>query len=119
MLVKGNTLLGRTSFSNRDRNTENGVGAEFALVRCPVELDQEIVDILLLGDDEAALNKFRGDNVVDVGNSLGNTLKAGCGMVRIDISIYEPFPTYALLSPSRSSTASWIPVEAPEGTAAR
>lgn len=31
----------------------------------------------------------------------------------------EPFPPYLVLSPSRSSAASWIPVEAPLGTAAR
>src|SRR5262249_49109303 len=30
-----------------------------------------------------------------------------------------PLPPYFDLSPSRSSTASWAPVEAPEGTAAR
>src|ERR1700712_4897037 len=30
-----------------------------------------------------------------------------------------PLPPYRLLSPSRSSTASWAPVEAPDGTAAR
>ena len=85
MLVEGDALLSSTSFSNRDRNTENGVGTEFALVRRPVELDQEVVDIFLLGDGEASLDKFRGDNVVDIGNSLGYTLKARCEiMARIN-----------------------------------
>src|SRR6195952_5423149 len=34
-------------------------------------------------------------------------------------ALRTPLPPYRLLSPSRSSTASWAPVEAPEGTAAR
>ena len=34
-------------------------------------------------------------------------------------ALRTPLPPYRLLSPSRSSTASWAPVEAPDGTAAR
>src|SRR4051812_36807709 len=34
-------------------------------------------------------------------------------------ALVTPLPPYRFLSPSRSSTASWIPVLAPEGTAAR
>ena len=33
-------------------------------------------------------------------------------------AFFTPFPKYLLLSPSRNSKASWIPVEAPLGTAA-
>ena len=33
-------------------------------------------------------------------------------------AVKVPFPRYLLLSPSLSSTASWIPVDAPDGTIA-
>jgi hypothetical protein len=40
-------------------------------------------------------------------------------LITFSTALLTPFPRYFDLSPSRSSTASWIPVEAPDGTAAR
>jgi hypothetical protein len=66
-------LLASTSFSDGNRDTKDGVGAEFALVGCAIKLDEEVVDILLLGDLEARLDELRADDLVHVGNSLGYT----------------------------------------------
>ena len=73
VLVEGDALLSRTGLGNSDRDTEDGVRAELALVGGAVELDQEVVDLLLLGDLEARLNKLGCDGVVDVGDGLENT----------------------------------------------
>mmetsp|Transcript_5336 Transcript_5336/g.14340 ORF Transcript_5336/g.14340 Transcript_5336/m.14340 type:complete len:429 (+) Transcript_5336:208-1494(+) len=46
--------------------------------------------------------------------------RAGLMMVlMLSTAFCTPLPRNLVLSPSRSSTASWMPVEAPEGTAAR
>ena len=66
-------LLGGASLSDGDGDTENGIGAELALVGGAVELDQEVVDLLLLGDSETRLDELGGDDVVDVRNSLQHT----------------------------------------------
>lgn len=123
VLVQGDTLLRGGSLSDGDGDTEDGVSTELALVGGAVELDQEVVDLLLLSDLELGLDKFGGNDIVDVRNGLEDT----CKRVRSGVrsrgkgreSAYIPLPTYSVLTPSRSSTASWIPVEAPEGTAAR
>ena len=73
VLVEGDTLLRRAGLRNGDGDTEDGVGTELALVGGAVELDQEVVDLLLLGDSETRLDELRGDDVVDVGDSLGDT----------------------------------------------
>jgi hypothetical protein len=123
-----NHLFSGSSLGNSHGDTEDSVGTELALVGSAIELDQEVIDGLLVGDVEVLLDKSRGDNVIDVGNSLVNT----CVKLRPNINSPRtsmrkklkeardlPFPPYLDLSPSRSSTASWTPVEAPDGTAAR
>jgi hypothetical protein len=78
VLVERNTLLARSGLSDGDGDTEDSVGAEFALVGCAVELDEEIVDLLLLGDLETGFDKFGGDDVVDVCDGLGDTCNKEC-----------------------------------------
>ena len=73
MLVHGDTLLSSSSGGNGDRNTKDGVRAKLALVGGTVKLDEEVIDLLLLGDLEASLEKFRSNDVVDVGDSLADT----------------------------------------------
>ncbi len=73
VLVQGNSLLSSTSLSNGDGNTENGVGTELALVGGTVELDEEVINLLLLGDGQSSLDQLGGDDVVDIGNGLENT----------------------------------------------
>ena len=120
VLVEGDTLLDSSSLGDSNTDAQNGIGSELTLVRGTVEFDEEVVDVLLGGDLEAGLDQFRGNNVVDVGDGLRNAW-AGVNGSRLGNYVrgYLPFPTYEFLSPSRSSTASWIPVDAPDGTAAR
>ena len=66
-------FLAGTSLSDGNRNTQDGVGTEISLVWCTIKLDEEVVNILLLGNLEAGLDKLGGDDVVDVGNSFGYT----------------------------------------------
>lgn len=73
VLVEGDTLFSCSSFGNRNRNTKNGVGTEFSLVRGAVELDQEVVDVLLLNDGKTRFDEFRCNDVVDVSNGLADT----------------------------------------------
>lgn len=55
------------------RDTEDGVGTELALVGGTIEVDEELIDLLLVGDVELGLDELGGDNVVDVGDGLGDT----------------------------------------------
>ena len=73
MLVEGDTLLSSTGLRDRDGYTEDGVRTKLALVGSGIKLDEEVIDLLLLGDLEASLEKFRSNDVVDVGNSLADT----------------------------------------------
>jgi hypothetical protein len=119
VLVEGNTLLSRSSFCDGDGHAKDGVGAELALVGGTVKFDEEVVNLLLRRDCEARLDEFGSDNVVDVRYGFADAW-TDCERTKYTSNMCVlPFPTYAFLSPSRSSTASWIPVDAPEGTAAR
>ena len=75
VLVERDTLLSGTCLSNRNRNTENCVGAEFALIRGSVEFDKEIIDFLLFGHLQTGLDESRGDDIVNIGDSLADTWK--------------------------------------------
>ena len=66
-------FLGSASLSNGNRNTKDGVGTKVTLVGCTVKLDEEVINILLLGDLEARLDKLGGDDLVDVCNSFRYT----------------------------------------------
>lgn len=71
----GAYLLGSGGLGNSHRDTEDGVGSELALVGGTIEVDEELIDLLLLGDIEFGLDELGGDNVVDVGDSLGYTYR--------------------------------------------
>ena len=85
VLVEGDTLLDSSGLSDSNADTENGVGPEFTLIRGTVELDEEVIDVLLGGDLEARLDQLRGDNVVDIGDGLGNAW-AGVNGSRLGIT---------------------------------
>lgn len=120
VLVEGDILLNSSGLSDSNTDAKDGVSSEFTLVRSTVELDEEVIDVFLGGDLKARLDQLRGNNVVDIGDGLRNTWTGVSGScLEICIRGCSPFPTYEVLSLSRNSTASWIPVEAPDGTAAR
>jgi hypothetical protein len=123
VLVERDAFLGSASLGNGDGDAEDGVGTELAFVWGAVELDEEIINLRLVGNLEVGLDQLGADDIVDVGDGLGDTLKRdGRGKITVKGTYMQcdaPLPTHLALSPSRSSTASWTPVDAPEGTAAR
>ena len=78
VLVERDTLLRSTRLSDSNGDTEDGVSPELALVGRAVELDQEIVDLLLLGNLEARLDQLGRDRVVDVGDGLEDAWQRNC-----------------------------------------
>ena len=90
----------RGGLGGGERAAEDGVRAEAALVLRPVELDQQLVERPLVG-------RRRGRASAAAISPL--TFSTACGRPCRDTSG----------SPSRSSTASNRPVDAPDGTAAR
>lgn len=85
VLVKGNTLLARTSFSNCDRDAKDGIGTEFTLVGRTVKLNEEIIDILLLCHGKTTLDKSGSDDIVDVLYGLGNAYTVLLMVIRLSI----------------------------------
>jgi hypothetical protein len=81
--VQRNTLLGSGSLGNGHGDTEDGVGAELGLVLGAIELVQEGIDSGLVLDVESLLDQSRGNLLVDVGDSLGDTLASPLGLVAI------------------------------------
>ena len=76
-------LLSSGSLGNSQTDTENGIGTQLSFVWGSVELDQEIVDLGLVLDIDVLLDQSWADDVVDVGNSLGNTLSTPFCLISI------------------------------------
>lgn len=73
MSVEGNTLLSGGSLGNGQRDTEDGVGTELALVGGTIELVQELVDLGLLLNIEVLLDEGGANDVVDVLDGIEDT----------------------------------------------
>lgn len=73
VLVYRHTLLRSASLYSSDGNTEDSVSTELALVWSTVEFDKEVVDLFLLCNLEARLDKLRAEDGVDILNSLEDT----------------------------------------------
>lgn len=72
--VEREALVGGTGLSDSHGDTEDGVGAELALVGGAVKLDEEVIDLLLRGDGELGLDEGGADDLVDVLDGLGHAL---------------------------------------------
>lgn len=79
--VQGNSSLGSGSSASSQRNSENGIGSQFALVVGAIEFDEEFIQLLLLGDILA--NNSRGDDLVDVLHGSADTLAHVLGFIAI------------------------------------
>lgn len=66
-------LVSGTGLGNGHGDTEDGVGAELALVGGTVKLDEEVIDLLLRGDGDLGVNQSGGNDLVDVLDGLGDT----------------------------------------------
>jgi hypothetical protein len=81
--VERDTLLGSCGLCDGHGDTENGIGTQLLLVLCAIELVQEGIDSGLVLDVNLLLDESRGNGVVDVGNSLGDTLTAPLCLISI------------------------------------
>ena len=66
-------LVSGTGLGDSHGDTKDGVGTELALVGSSVELDEQVIDLLLGSNRELGVDQSLGDDVVDVGNGLGDT----------------------------------------------
>lgn len=71
--VEGNTLLSGSSLGNGQRDTEDGVGTELALVGGSIELVQELVNLGLVLNIDVLLDEGGANNVVDVLDGVEDT----------------------------------------------
>ena len=81
--VEGNALLSGGGLCDGHGDTEDGVGTKVGLVLCAIELVEESIYGRLVLDVELLLDERGGNGVVDVGNSLGDTLATPLGLVAI------------------------------------
>jgi len=68
--VQGDALLGSPSLGHGKGDPKDGVGAELGLVLGAIQLDEEGIDLLLVGHVKVLLDQGWGDDVVDIGNGL-------------------------------------------------
>lgn len=66
MGVEGDTLLSSAGLRNGQTDPEDGVGTEFRLVRGPVELVQELIDLRLILDIDAVLDDRGANGFIDI-----------------------------------------------------
>jgi len=71
--VRESYLVSGTGLGDSHGDTKDGVGTELALVGSSVELDEQVIDLLLGSNRELGVDQSLGDDVVDVGNGLGDT----------------------------------------------
>ena len=83
MCVEWDTLLGRCSLGYCHGDTEDCVGAQLGLVGRAIKLVDELVDLGLVLDIKTFLDQSWCNDVVDVGNSLGDTLASPVRLVAI------------------------------------
>jgi len=83
MGIEGDAFLSSAGLGNGQADSEDGVGAKLGLVGGSVEVDQELVDLGLVLDVDALLDDRGSDDIVDVGNSLENTLASPLGLVTV------------------------------------
>ena len=69
-------LLGSTSLGNSQTDTKDGVGTKFGLVRAPVKINQELVNLGLILDVQALLDQGRANCLVYVLDGLQNAFAA-------------------------------------------
>jgi hypothetical protein len=81
--VERDALLGGRGLCDGHGDTEDGVGTQGGLVRCAIELVKESVYGGLVLDVDVLLDERGGNGVVDVADSLGDTLTAPLGLVSI------------------------------------
>jgi hypothetical protein len=81
--VERDTLFGSCGLCDSHGHTENSVGSQLLLVLGAIELVQVGIDGGLVLDIDLLLDEGWGNDVVDVADSLGDTLTTPLGLVSI------------------------------------
>jgi hypothetical protein len=81
--VERDTLLGSGGLSDGHGDTEDGVGTELGLVGGTIKLDHEVVNGTLVLDIEVLLDEGGTEGLIDISDSLGDTLATPLGLVAI------------------------------------
>lgn len=81
--VEWDVLLSGTGLSNGKGDTEDSVGTKLGLVWGSIKLDEEVINGLLVLDIDVLLDESWADNLVDVIDSLEDTLSTPLGLVSI------------------------------------
>jgi hypothetical protein len=76
-------LLSSCCLRNSQRDTEDSIGTKFSLVWSSIKLDQELINLWLILNIDVLLDEGRTNNVVDVGNSLEDTLSGPLCLITI------------------------------------
>lgn len=58
--------MGSTSLRDSDGDTKDSISTENTLIRGAIELNEEGINLLLLGNDEAGLDECGCNDIVDV-----------------------------------------------------
>lgn len=76
-------LLGGRSLGNSKTDTKDGIGTQLGLVWGSIEVDQEFVNLWLVLDIDVLLDESGANDLVDVGNGLGDTLSEPLCLVAV------------------------------------
>ena len=76
-------LLSCASLGNSKTDTEDGIGAQLALVWGAIEAGQELVDLWLVLDIDVLLDEGGANDVVNVGHGLGDALSEPLGLIAV------------------------------------
>ena len=76
-------LLSGGSLGNSQTDTEDSIGTELSLVWGTIEVDEELVNLLLILNIKVLLDQSRANDLVDICNSLGNTLSTPLRLISI------------------------------------
>jgi hypothetical protein len=114
-------LLSSGSLGNSQRHTKDGVGTKLSLVWSSIKLDQEIIDFRLIFDINVLLDECWANDLVDVGNGLGDTFASPLALVSITKlnSLVLSCIAAQISCVSKDLERIYEPVEAPDGTMAR
>ena len=81
--IEGHALLGGTGLGDSQAHTEDGVGTKLGLVGSAIKVVEELVDLGLVLDVDVLLDDRGSDDLVDVLDSLENTLASPMGLVAV------------------------------------
>lgn len=114
-------LLSSGSLCNSERDTENGISTELSLVWGSVKTVQELVNLWLILNINVLLDESWTDDIIHVGNSLGDSLSIPLALITISEldSLVLTWLYLYQLPISSFGAYMYVPVEAPDGTMAR